>query len=115
MVAYSGFEPAHRVQSSSQVLQHLSQQGGLLSQRLQSLLETWHRLLETSQLAVRHAHRQVQLTWNGEADRLINNQLISQSVSQSISITQNSRVCDPVRQTQTLCQYSHGVIMAELI
>lgn len=56
MVTHSRCELAHRVQSSSQVVQDFGQQGGVLSGGAQSQLETLYRLLETPKPTVRHAH-----------------------------------------------------------
>lgn len=62
VVVHGGPELAHGVQRRSQVVQDFGQQGGPLSRGAQSLLETLYCLLERPEPAVRHAHRQVQLT-----------------------------------------------------
>lgn len=89
VVADGRLELAHRVESSPQVVQHLRQQGGTLSRRAQSRLETLHGLLETSDPAVRHAHRQVQLTWGTAANELKMNKATSGSGTELLSYSES--------------------------
>jgi len=72
VVVHSRSELAHRVQGSSQVVQHLGQKAGPLSCGAQGPLETLHPILETPEPAVKHAHREVQLTWTTSEELMIN-------------------------------------------